>query len=150
MNNIKLSKSCIGSKEKDAVMKVLDRGYLGMGEEVKAFEEELSNFFNRTAVCVTNGTAALQLALEALNIMPGDEVLVQSITYVASFQAITAAGAIPIACDIDPMTLTIDLADAKSKLSSNTKVIMPVHYAGGVGNLKAIYKFAEQNGFESC
>ena len=146
MNNIKLSKSCIGSKEKDAVMKVLDRGYLGMGEEVKAFEEELSNFFNRTAVCVTNGTAALQLALEALNIMPGDEVLVQSITYVASFQAITAAGAIPIACDIDPMTLTIDLADAKSKLSSNTKVIMPVHYAGGVGNLKAIYKFAEQNG----
>ena len=145
MNNIKLSKSCIGVKEKDAVMKVLDRGYLGMGEEVKAFEDELSNFFNRTAICVANGTAALQLAIEALNLRPGEEVLVQSITYVASFQAITAAGAIPIACDIDPMTLTIDLIDAKRKLSSKTKVIMPVHYAGGVGNLDAIYKFAEEN-----
>ena len=68
--------------------------------------------------------------------MPGDEVLVQSITYVASFQAITAAEQFQSLYDIDPMTLTIDLADAKSKLSSNTKVIMPVHYAGGVGNPK--------------
>ena len=144
-NELRLSKSCIGEEEKKAVKKVLDIGFFGMGKEVKDFENELSNFFGRRATCVVNGTAALQLALQAAGIERGDEVLVQSITYVASFQSITANGAKPIACDIDPDSLTIDLEDARKRLTSKTKAIMPVHYAGGVGNLDNIYKFARDN-----
>ena len=143
---IRLSKSCLSHLEKSAVMKVLDKEYLGMGEEVQEFEKALTSFFGRPAVCVSSGTAALHLALQAVGINNGDEVLVQSLTYVASFQAISATGATPIACDIDPDTLWIDLKDAESKLTQNTKAIMPVHYSGGVGNLEQVYVFADRHG----
>ena len=76
-------------------MGVMDREYLGMGVEVDLFEKKLSTFFGRPSICVVNGTAALHLALQAAGIGEGDEVLVQSLTYVASFQAISAAGATP-------------------------------------------------------
>ena len=142
---IRLSKSFLGEKEKLAVKGVLDRDFLGMGSDVKQFEEALTEFFGRKALCVSNGTASLQLALEACNVGVGDEVLVQSLTYVASFQAISATGAKPIACDISPLSLTLDLKDAKKRLTSKTKAIMPVHYSGGVGNLDEIYAFAEKH-----
>lgn len=142
---IRLSKSCLGKEEKNAVMGVLDREYLGMGKEVQQFEKDLIEFFNRQVVCVANGTAALHLALQAVGISQGDEVLVQSLTYVASFQAISATGAMPVACDIRPDTLTIDLHDAEKRLTEKTKAIMPVHYSGGVGDLDGIYSFAEKH-----
>jgi len=144
MRNLRLSKSCISKEEKSAVMSVLDRGYLGMGTEVRDFENELTSFFGRPAICIVNGTAALHLALQGIGIGSGDEVLVQSLTYVASFQAITAAGGTPIACDFDPNTGCIDLLDARKRVSEKTKAIMPVHYAGGVGNLDELYSFAEE------
>ncbi len=143
---IRLSKSIIGSREKEAVLGVLDREYLGMGAEVQQFEKQLSVFFGRPAVCVCTGTAALQLALQACGIGAGDEVLVPSLTYIASFQAISATGARPIACDIDPTTLTLDWRDAERRLTPNVKAVMPVHYSGGVGDLAGIYKFASRNG----
>ena len=143
---IRLSKSSISEAEKLAVMGVLDREFLGMGEEVQQFEEELTKFFGRPAVCVVNGTAALHLALHAAGIGPGDEVLVQSLTYVSSFQAISATGAKPVACDIDAETLCLDCKDAEKRVTPNTKAVMPVHYAGGVGGLKQIYAFAEKYG----
>lgn len=144
MRDLRLSKSCISQEEKRAVMSVLDRGYLGMGPEVRDFENELTSFFGRPAICIVNGTAAIHLALQGIGIKSGDEVLVQSLTYVASFQAITAAGGIPIACDFDPDTGCIDLIDARKRVSDKTKAIMPVHYAGGVGNLDELYNFAEE------
>jgi len=143
---LRLSKSCIGVAEKKAVMDVLDGGFLGMGSKVQAFEIALSKFFGRPAICVVNGTAALHLALQASGIGRNDEVLVQSLTYVASFQAISATGAIPIACDIDPITCGIDLEDASKRITKQTRAIMPVHYAGGVGDLDEIYTFAEKHG----
>ena len=143
---IRLSKSCIGDAEEQAVMGVLDREYLGMGAEVEQFEQALFDFFGRPVVCVVNGTAALHLALQACGIGPGDEVLVQSLTYVASFQAISATGATPVACDIDPATLTLDWRDAEKRLTPKTKAVMPVHYAGGVGALDEIYAFARKHG----
>ena len=142
---IRLSKSKIGEEEKSAVKNVLNKEYLGMGEEVGIFEKDLSNFFSRTTLCVSSGTAAVQLALEACNIGPGDEVLVPSMTYVATFQAIKATGAEPVACDINEETCLVDLKDAFSKMSKNTKAIIPVHYTGGVGNLDALYDFASKN-----
>ncbi len=142
---IKLSKSYIGILEKKAVNKVLEKSYLGMGEEVYEFEKKLKSFFKREALCVINGTAALQLALEAIGVKEGDEVIVPSLTYISSFQAISATGAKPIPCDINLDTFTIDINDAQKCISKYTKVIMPVHYAGGVGNLRDIYKFAKKN-----
>lgn len=142
---IRLSKSCISDAEKEAVMGVLDREYLGMGTEVQQFEQKLSNFFGRDAVCVVNGTAALHLALQACGVGRGDEVLIPSLTYVASFQAISATGAIPVACDINPETLLLDLSDAEKRISHKTKALMPVHYSGGVGDLDGVYLFAKKH-----
>ena len=127
-------------------MSVLDHEYLGMGQEVFAFEAALSNFFGRPTVCVANGTAALHLSLQAIGLTNGHEVLVPSLTYVSSFQAISATGATPVACDIDLATLTIDWKDAESRMTDKTKAIMPVHYAGGVGKLSEVYAFASNNG----
>ena len=142
---IRLSKSVIGNEEIKAVEKVLKKEFLGMGEEVLEFEKTLSSFFESNVVCVNTGTSALHLALQAIGLKRGDEVLVQSITYLASFQAISATGATPVACEIDPNSLTIDLNDAKSKITKNTKAIMPVHYAGSPGNLNDIYSFSKLN-----
>ena len=144
-NFIRLSKCSLSSLEKKAVLKVLNKEFLGMGEEVSIFENKLTKFFGRKSVCLVNGTAALQLALQAIGIKSGDEVLVPSLTYVSNFQSITANNAKPIPCDIYPDSLLIDLSDAEKKLTKNTKAIMPVHYAGGVGNLNDIYKFAKKN-----
>ena len=141
---IRLSKSSISIKEKLAVAAVLDREYLGMGKDVKDFEKALTKFFGRPSVCVANGTSALQLALHAVGVKFGDEVIVPSFTYVASFQAISALGAVPISCDILESTLTLDPIDVEKKISPKTKVILPVHYAGGVGQILAIYSIAKK------
>ncbi len=144
-NIIRLSNSCIGDAEKQAVMGVLDRENLGMGFEVQQFEEALTEFFDRPVVCVINGTASLHLSLQACDVGVGDEVLVPSLTYVASFQAISATGAKPVACDIDGQTCLLDLVDAEKRITKNTKAIMPVHYTGGVGDLRTLYKFANKH-----
>ena len=141
---IRVSKSCISQDEKRLVNEVLDSEFLGMGTYVAQFEKLLSDYFGRTAVCVNSGTAALQLALEALDIGPGDEVIVPSLTYVASFQAISATGAKPIACDVDDKGLmTVRLA--QQCLSGKTKAIMPVHYAGQPCDLHALEIFCKKH-----
>ncbi len=143
---IRLSKSVIGNEEILAVTNVLKKEFLGMGEEVFKFEKDISAFIGRPAICVNTGTAALHLALQACDIGDGDEVLVQSLTYLASFQAISASGAKPIACEVNSHDLTIDLNDAYKRLTKKTKAIMPVHYSGNPGNLESIYSFAKKHG----
>ena len=141
---IRLSKSCIGDAEKKSVVSVLDDEFLGMGKNVKDFEEQLSEFFGRPAVCLVNGTAALHVALQSAKIKNGDEVLVQSLTYIASFQAISAIGAKPVACEVNKGTLFIDIRDAKRKITSKTRVIMPVHYASSSKGMSAVYALAQE------
>jgi dTDP-4-amino-4,6-dideoxygalactose transaminase len=143
---IRLSKSTIGEEEKEAVINVLGREYLGMGQDVLRFEKELSDYFDSPVVCVASGTAALQLALESLGIGSGDEVLVPSLTYVATYQAISATGAVPVSCDVYPETLTINIEDAEHRRTIRTKAIIPVHYSGGVGKLNDVYKMAKKYG----
>ena len=143
---IKLSKSILSQDEKRAIIEVIDSEYLGMGKQVLLFEKKLTKFFNRPAVCVANGTAALHLACQSIGLKFGDEVLVPSLTYIATFQAVSATGAIPIACDILPDTLTIDYKDAEKRITNKTKAIIPVHYAGGLGDINKIYDFAKNNG----
>ena len=146
---IRLSRSIVGKAEADAVASVIiDGGYLGMGREVRAFEAEIAAYLGvppERICCVNSGTAALHLAAQAL-LKPGDEVLVQSLTFVATFQAISAAGGRPVACEVLPGSATIDLADAEKKLTAKTRAIMPVHYAGYTGDLDAVYAFAKRRG----
>lgn len=148
MNKIRLSKASIGVEEKEAVLRVLDAEYLGMGQEVQLFEEELADYIGvprNNVICVNTGTSALHLALSALDIGPGDEVIVPSLTYVASFQAISATGAIPVACEVNEDTLFIDPIDAEKKISTKTKAIMPVHYASSSYGICDIYKIAKKH-----
>jgi dTDP-4-amino-4,6-dideoxygalactose transaminase len=120
-----------------------------MGREVRAFEEELKAYLggqeDRTVICLNSGTAALHLAVAAVT-SPGDEVLVQSLTFVASFQAISAAGAVPVACEVYPETITLDLEDAARRITPRTRAVMPVHYASNPGDLEAMYGFARRYG----
>ena len=142
---IRVSKSNISKKEVVAVSKVVSLGNLGMGPVVEKFEKKLKKIFKRRVVCLNSGTAALHLALQACGIGYGDEVLVPSITYVASFQAITATGAKPIICDINEHDLLISINDAKNRITKKTKAIMPVYFSGHVGDIENIYKFAKIN-----
>lgn len=143
---IRLSKSSITEAEKQAVLKVLDSEFLGMGVEVQKFEEEIKYFLSSDMdiVCVNTGTSALHLALSALGIGIGDEVLVPSLTYVASYQAISATGATPISCEIKEDTFFIDIEDAQNKITRNTKAIMPVHYASSSKGIDEVYTLAKK------
>jgi len=142
---LKLSKSSISSQEVKSVQNVLKQQYLGMGPQVKKFEKKLSKFFNRNVLCVNSGTAALHLALQACGIKKGDEVLVPCVTYVATYQAVSATGAKIIFCDVDPKNLTIELKDVYKKITKKTKAIIPVHFSGHPCNLTEIYKFSKKN-----
>ena len=148
MNKIRLSKSTIGQEEKDAVLRVLDKEFLGMGEEVNLFEQEIKSFLNtqKEVMCVSTGTSALHLAVESLDFELDSEVLVPSLTYVASFQAISAANLKPVSVDVCENTLFIDLEDAKNRITSKTKAIMPVHYASNSKEIQKVYEFAEEYG----
>lgn len=143
---VRLSKSSVGLEEKGALSRVIDAGYLGMGEEVKLFEKEIQSFLKteNEVICLATGTAALHLALQAAGIGEGDEVLVPSLTYVASFQAISATGAKPIACDVEILTGFIDLVDAERRINPKTKAIMPVHYASNSSGIDGVYDLAKK------
>jgi dTDP-4-amino-4,6-dideoxygalactose transaminase len=144
---IRLSKSTVGDREAAAVAAVIADGRLGMGGFVDQFEKELAEFIGggRHVMCVNTGTSALHLALQACGIGPGDEVLVPTLTYIASFQAVSATGATAIACDVDRATLCLDPADAAARITPRTKAIMHVHYASGQGDLAGVYALAEKH-----
>ncbi len=145
-SKIRLSKSSIGIEEKEAVLKVLDAEFLGMGSEVENFENEIREFIktDKEVVCVNTGTSALHISLSCLDIGVGDEVLVPSLTYVASFQAISATGATAICVDVKEDTLFLDIEDAKKRVTKNTKAIMPVHYASNQKEMPEVYEFAKE------
>lgn len=145
---VRLSRSSIGTHTVNRVTSALRAGFLGMGPEVGLFERELSQYMGgqRQVVCVNTGTAALHLALQACGIGPGDEVLVPTLTFVASFQAISATGATPVACDVCEADGWLDPADVARRITPRTKAIMPVHYASGQGRLDEIYALAQHHG----
>lgn len=146
---VRLSRSSIQSDAITQVSCVLRRGFLGMGKEVDAFERELSAYIggeNRHVICVNTGTSALHLALQACGIGPGDEVLVPTLTYIASFQAISATGATPVACDVRESDGLLDLVDAARRITPRTRAVMPVHYASNPALLTDVYEFAQRHG----
>jgi dTDP-4-amino-4,6-dideoxygalactose transaminase len=144
---VRLMQSVVGEKESAALARIIEDGYLGMGAEVLAFEQDLTSFMGgaREVVCVSTCTAALHLALQACGIGPGDEVLAPSLTFVATFQAISATGATPVACEVDPTTGFIDVAHARSRITARTRAIVPVHLYGITGDLGGVYSLAREH-----
>ncbi len=145
---VRLSKSTVGDCEMQAVAEVIRDGRLGMGPLVEKFERELADFIggDRAVMCVNTGTSALHLGLQACGVSAGDEVLVPTLTYVASFQAISATGARPVACEMRAEDCTLDVEDAARRVTPRTKAIMPVHYASGQGDLEGVYDLARRQG----
>jgi len=135
----------IGKEELLEVQKVFETGWLGMGSVVFEFEKAISGYLGaKHVICVNTGTSAIHIALDALGLKEADEVIVPSLTFVSSIQAICACGATPVFCEIDPDTLCIDLKDVKKKLTKRTKAIMPVHYGGEPCDMEGLISLARQ------
>ena len=119
------------SELKDRLAQVVDSGRFILGPNVSAFEEEAAAFLGlRETVGVANGTDALVLALDALGVGPGDEVICPSFTFYATAEAIARRGATPVFCDIDRDTLNLDPVDVASRVTPRTKAIVAVHLFG--------------------
>jgi dTDP-4-amino-4,6-dideoxygalactose transaminase len=116
---------------KERLGAVLDGGRFVLGPEVKAFEEEAAAYLGvPQTIGVANGTDAIALVLDALEIGPGDEVICPAFTFYATAEPIAKRGATPVFADIDPATLDVDPADAGRRVTERTKAIMPVHLFG--------------------
>lgn len=142
---IKVSRGCLGEEELAEVKEAFDYGYFGLEYKVFKFEEELKKYLGAQYVTTTNtGTSALHLALDALGIGKGSEVITPSLTFIGAFQAISATGATPVPVDIYPDTLLIDIDDVRRKITTRTRAIMPVHYAGNPCNMDALIKIGDE------
>ena len=120
--------------EIDAAMtRVVDSGAFILGPEVQAFEDEFAAYCGAAhAVGVANGTDALTIALRALGVGPGDDVVVPSFTFYASAEAIPPTGARPVFCDVDPETFCVTAETVKAALTPRTKAVIAVHLFGNV------------------
>jgi dTDP-3-amino-3,4,6-trideoxy-alpha-D-glucose transaminase len=122
-----------------AVARVLDSKHFILGPEVEAFEGELASYLGaRHAIGVANGTEALTIALRALGVGPGDDVVVPSFTFYASAEAIPPTGARPVFCDIDPETFTVTADTVKAAMTRDTKAVIAVHLFGNVAPVREI------------
>jgi dTDP-3-amino-3,4,6-trideoxy-alpha-D-glucose transaminase len=122
-----------------AVHRVLDGGHFVLGPEVKAFETEFAAYLGAGhAIGVANGTEAITIALRALGVGPGDEVVVPSFSFWASAEAIPATGATPVFCDVDPDTMCVTADTVKAALTPRTKAVIVVHLFGNVAPVAEI------------
>lgn len=116
---------------KRRLAEVVEAGVFILGPNVRAFEQEAAAHLGVPhAVGVANGTDALVLALQALGVGPGDEVICPAFTFYATAEAIARVGATPVFCDIDPATLNLDPQDAAARVTARTRAIVPVHLFG--------------------
>src|SRR5471032_1963932 len=114
-----------------AFTNTLESGRFIFGPEVEAFEREAAELLGTAeAVSCANGTDALVLVLDAMEIGPGDEVICPAFTFYATAEAIARRGATPVFAEIDPATLNLDRADVERRITERTKAIMPVHLFG--------------------
>src|SRR6476659_7339401 len=120
-------------------VEVLDRGKYILGPEVAAFEAEFADYLGTThAIGVANGTDALTLALKALGVGPGDDIVVPSFTFYASAEAIPPTGATPVFCDVDPATYCVSAETVRAALTPRTKAVVAVHLFGNVAPVAEI------------
>ncbi|OFC68953.1 DegT/DnrJ/EryC1/StrS family aminotransferase [Alteromonas confluentis] len=152
---IPVSQPFIDDSAKALVMDCLDSGWISsQGAYVTQFENDFAAYIGAEfAISVTSGTAALHLALIAIGIGPGDEVIVPDLTFAATANAVLLCGAKPVLCAIDEDTWTLDVQDCQQLVTSNTKAIIPVHLYGNPADMKAITHLAGEHGItviEDC
>lgn len=151
---IRLAEPAIGEEEIEAVEKVLRSGQLSQGKEVRAFEEEFAaSVRRRYAIAVANGTAALDLALKALGIGKGDEVITTPFSFIASANCILYQGARPAFVDVEEETLNLNPDLVAERISEATKAILVVHLYGHPAEMQAFSEIVEEKGLlliEDC
>lgn len=136
----------INELELEELTKVINSTFITENSMTKEFESMTRDLTGaKYAISVANGTLGLYCALLALEIGPGDEVLVPDMTFIASANAVIMAGAKPVLCDIDQHSLGISIKSLSSKLSNKTKAIMPVHLYGNTAEMDFILKFAKEH-----
>lgn len=134
-----LARPWVGPREEESLLTALRSGWYGPGEQVRRFESALGALTGAGhVVAVSSGTAALQLALEAAGVGGGDEVVVPSLTYCATVQAVVAAGATPVFAEVDPTTGCLDADDAATRVTARTRAVVPVHYGGHAPDLRPL------------
>ena len=137
-----------------AVARVLDSGWYVLGEEGRAFEAEFASALGAGAAAgVANGTDAVELALRALDVGVGDEVVTQANTCIPTISGIERAGATPVLCDVEREAGTLDVASLESRITDRTKAIVPVHLYGQCAEMDPILALAADRGIpvvEDC
>jgi len=135
----------LGQEEHDAVRRVLESQWLTTGPAAQRFEREFAEYVGcKYALAVNSATAALQLALDAVGIQEGDEVLVPTYTFTATAEVATYFGARPVLCDSMPGAFNLDPCDMEKRITARTRAIIPVHIAGEACDMDAIHSIAER------
>lgn len=136
----------IEQPEIDEVVDSLKSGWLGTGPKVKKFEEDFGNYKSaKHALAVNSCTAALHLAMRAIGIKLGDEVIVPTMTFAATANSVIHAGGKPVLADCERATMNLDPKDLEQKITPKTKAVIPVHFAGRPCNMKAIMAIAKKH-----
>lgn len=130
----------------EAIARVIDTSAFIGGEDVKAFAEEFSNYLDvKHVIPCANGTDALQMALMALGLKPGDEVITPSFTFIATVEVIALLGLKPVFVDVDKDTFTVNIDSVKNAITPDTKAIVPVHLYGQTANMEALMAIADEH-----
>ena len=142
---IPFNKTHMSSLEIKAVVKALKSGWLTMGPKTIEFESEFKKFIGtNNAISMNSATAALHLALKAINLKRNDEVIIPTTTFVSTAEVVTYFDAIPVFCDVEESTHNIDITKIEKLVTSKTKAIIPVHFAGQPCDMDEIYSIAEK------
>ena len=134
-----------------AVTEALRSGWVTTGPKARAFEQAFTDYLGGEglqSIAVNSATAGLHLALEALGIGPGDEVIAPTLTFTATVEVVRYLGADPVLVDVDPVTLNIDPEKIRAAITPRTKAIMPVHYGGLACRMDAILAIAREHGLK--
>lgn len=144
---VPLARPWFDEADEHSVLETLRSGWVGPGPKVAAFEQRFAEYVDAPhAVTVSSGTAALHLAVMAAGFGPGDEVLVPAFTWISTPNAVEYVGARPVFCDVNPVTFNIDMTDAATRVTPQTRGIIPVHLFGLAADMGAVTELAEKVG----
>jgi perosamine synthetase len=147
VREVPFARPWLGGGEAEAVAEVIASGWLTQGPRVQEFERAFAERVGAPeAVATTSCTTALHLALYASGVGPGDEVIVPSLSFVATANAVWQCGATPVFADVDPRTYNLDPADVERRLTPRTKAVMPVHQVGLPADMDAFIDLAQRHG----